>query len=1045
MLKKQSFSPPVLKGIRRTILIVLFLFAASIAINAQKVEIRGKVLSGIDNEPLIGVSVFEKGTTNGVVTDLDGFFKLSVKQGGTVELRYVGFSTYEFIAQPDHGTYNVVMKSVSNTIDELVVVGYGIQKKSVMSSAVSKVTSDQLNFGNPTNVSNALKGKVSGVMITSESGQPGSSSKIRIRGIGTVNNSDPLYIVDGLPSDNGIDNINPTDIESIEILKDAASAAIYGARGANGVVLVTTKNGKNGKVSVNYEFTYGIQNPDKKLNLLSSKDYQTLINEMASNSGKSPYFQNESSINTDWQDVVKNSNAPIVNHKLSVSGGSERSNYYISMGYLSQEGIFGKGYSDYSRINFHLNYNNTILDVKDRNWLNRIKFGAILSFSKSEVKGTSIGNSEVGGIMASIDMLPPTEPVYQTDENTLAQYNITYPNHVVSPDGRVYNIIEMRELVNPLADLQVNHNQRSIPISHTYNFSLNIDLLPGLTYKTTYGLDYNTNTVRRSIPVYELNATSKNSSSKVQNDKSDSEFWQWENILSYNNKFGLHNFGAMLGTSMSSLHSEYLGGADYDLLSTDIDKAYIGTATAAEELSQIWGGASDHKMASVFGRLNYNYDEKYLLEVVVRRDGSSNFSHNNQYAVFPSVSAGWVMTQEKFMNNRPKWFDYAKLRLSWGQNGNENIGAFQYTTMMSQGKNAVIAGKVYTGMLPSGYSNSDLKWETSEQTDLGLDLRFLKSSLTFSVDYYQKRTKDMLLWKPIPLYTSYSGMTVNAGSVKNSGVEFEASYRTHIKKLNLGFVANASYLKNEVTDQGNDKTGIDGITGGMGGQVTYSQNGHPYGFFYGYVHDGIFQNQAEIDNYKTEDGKLKQPNAKPGDIRFKDLDGINGIDANDRTQIGNPIPDWTYGFTFNMDYKGFDFTSFFQGTIGNDIYKLYRRSNVALGNFESFWMKRWHGEGTSNWVPRIVEGDNNNYQISDFFVQKGSYLRLKVAQLGYTLPKHLTTRYGIQKLRFFVQGENIFTLTGYDGYDPEVGTRNGLDSGTYPQARTFTFGVDLVL
>lgn len=1030
-------------GVHRRALLSFLCLLLTMGLQAQEVKISGHVRSASDGEPLVGVSVALAGRAGGSVTDIDGNYTLAARVGDRLVFSYVGFMPAEAKVVSGKTVYDMALREDAKSLEEVVVVGYGVQRKSVLTSAVSRVTGDELDKGSPTNIENALKGKVSGVMITSESGQPGASSKVRIRGVGTVNNSEPLYIVDGMPSESGIDNLNPADIESVEILKDAASAAIYGARGANGVVLVTTKSGRTGKVSVNYEVSYGIQNPDKHLDLLGSKDYQMLINEMATNSGKGAYFARPVSVDTDWQKAVRNDNAPIVRHKLAVCGGSDRQTFYLSLGYIDQEGIFGKGYTGYSRTNFRLNYSNVLLDTQSRNWLNRIQMGAIVSHSRAKLKGSTIGNSEVGGLMASLNMLPPTEPVYQTDADVLSTYDLTYPNHVVAPDGRAYNIIEMREIVNPLADLQVNHNQVNIPVTHSYNFNVDFSLLPGLKLKTTFGLSYRNATTRRVVPAYELNATSKNATSSVQNDKSDSRFWQWENVLSYNKAFGLHGLGALVGTSMSAYHHDWLGGSDFNLLSTALSKGYIDTATAPDEDSRIWGSAGDHRMASLFTRLNYNYAEKYLAEVVVRRDGSSNFSRAHQYATFPSVSLGWVISKERFMESLSSWLDFAKLRLSWGQNGNENIGAFQYTTMMAQGKNAVIDGKVYTGMLPAGYSNAELKWETSEQTDLGLDLYFFKRALTFSVDYFVKTTKDMLLWKPIPLYTSYGGMTVNGGKVRNEGVEMELGYKFGSGDFRFGLTANASYIKNKVVDQGNDRTGIDGITGGMGGQVTYSENGRPYGFFYGYQTLGVFQNQSEIDNYKTPDGVVCQPGAKPGDLKFRDRDGKNGVDANDRTMIGNPIPEWTYGLTLNASWRGWDATAFVQGTIGNDIYKLYRRSNVALGNFEKMWLNRWHGEGTSNTVPRIVEGDNNNYQISDFFVQDGSYLRLKVAQIGYTLPETMTRRWGVEKLRLFLQGENLFTITGYDGYDPEVGTRNGLDSGTYPQARVLTVGASI--
>lgn len=1032
---------------RKRVLLLLCILSCTLQLFAQQINVQGVVYDP-SGETVPGANVSMKSNPAvGTVTDIDGNFSLKASVGDVLVFTFIGYEPIEYKLTAADTNLKVRFTDSSELLDEVVVVGYGVQKKSVLSSAVSRVTSEELDKGNPTNIQNALKGKVSGVQIISNSGQPGAESKIRIRGTGTVNNSDPLYIVDGMPSESGISHLNPSDIESIEVLKDAASAAIYGARGANGVVLITTKKGTKGKATLNYEFTYGIQNPSKKVDLLGSADYQMLMNEMAANAGKDPYFPTVSSVNTDWQKELQNKNAPIMNHKVSLSGGTDNSTYYASFGYVKQEGIYAKGHADYERYNVRLNYNNVLLDTKSRNWLNKISFGAIASYSKSIQTGNTIGNSEAAGLITSMNMLPPTEPVYQTDPAILEQYAVTYPNHVIAPNGLAYNIIEMREITNPLAAMQVSHNQRTMPQNFGANFNLDVDLLPGLKFKTTYGAEWVFNSIKNVTPVYELNATSKNATSKVEDKKRESSYWQWENVLSYTKSFGRHNIGALFGTSMSSYHYSNLEAEDYNLLVVDIDKGYIDTATAPEEQSKVWGGAEDHRIASVFGRINYNYDEKYLFEAVVRRDGSSNFSREHQYATFPSVSLGWVLTREKFMENRPSWLDFAKIRLSWGQNGNERIGSFAYTSMMSQGKNAVINGKVYTGMLPRGYANADLKWETSEQTDLGIDLRFFNSALTFSADYFVKKTKDMLLSMPIPLYTSYGSMTVNSGTVKNEGIEFEASYRFKVGEVNLGINGNASYVKNTVTDQGPDRVGLNNIGGGMGGQVSWRENGRPYGFFYGYLHDGIFQNQQEIDNYTYVDSNGKthliQPNAKLGDIRFKDLDGKNGLNGDDRTMIGKPNPDWTYGFTLSADWKGLDFSAFFQGSIGNDIYKLYRRSNVTFGNYDKSWLNRWHGEGTSNWVPRVIDGDNNNYQVSNFFVEDGSYMRLKVLQIGYSLPGQMLQRVGVKGLRFFVQGENLFTITNYSGYDPEVGTRDGFDGGTYPQARTYTIGANI--
>ncbi len=1037
----KSNSWPIASRIIACMVIVVF---NCLSITAQNnIKIHGTVTSATDGSPLVGVNIVQKGTSYGSITDMDGNYSLTVPDGSELDVTYIGFITQHVKINRGKNVYDLNLVEDTKTLEEVVVVGYGVQKKSVITAAISRVNSNDLDLEKPTTVQNAMKGKVSGVQITSNSGAPGGDAKIRIRGIGTVNDSDPLYVIDGMPSSNGINYLNPSDIESIEILKDAASAAIYGARGANGVVLVNTKAGKSGKATFNYEFSYGIQNPSKKVDLMDSKEYQAMMNEMGSNAGRGNnfYFATPSSVDTDWQDAITYHNAPLVNHRFSVNGGNDHSSYYASFGIVSQSGIFAKGYADYQRYNARLNYSNTLLDTKSRNWLNKIVFGAKVSYSRSKYTGSNIGNSESGGLLSSINMLPPTEAIYQTDPDKLAEYDLVYPNHVTDDSGRVYNIINMREVVNPLAMLKARNNQERIPQIFNGNFDLNFTLLPGLTFKTTADFEWGFNSDRSITPAYELNSDQKNASSSVYNSLSESYTWQWENMLQYNRAFGKHNIGALLGTTLSSNFYHDINGTRYDLIDFTMDKGFLDVSGAPEgdERARVHGGASDHKLASVFGRLSYNYDEKYMVEGTVRRDGSSNFGKNNQYAVFPSISAGWVVTRESFMTNRPSWFDFAKVRASWGQNGNENIGAFGYTSLIQTGDyRAVIDNKVMQGAKPSGYSNPNLKWETSEQTDLGIDFRLFQS-FSLSIDYFDKKTKDMLCWVGLPDYAGYASILTNKGTVSNKGWEFDASYKFKVGEVNLGIGANASYVKNTVTDQGDSDipVSIDGIGGGLGGAVTWRANGEPYGFFYGYVHDGIFQNQAEVD-------ASKQENAQVGGIRWKDLDGKPGITGDDRTNIGNPNPDWTYGFTINADWKNFDFNAFFQGVQGNEIYRLYRRGNVTFGNWDKTWLNRWHGEGTSNWMPQIVEGgQNGTNDVSNLYVEDGSYLRLKVLQLGYTLPKSLTQKVFINRLRFFLQAENLFTLTKYKGYDPEVGTRNGFDGGTYPQARTWTMGVNV--
>ena len=1012
----------------------------------NEVNLKGVVYDHI-GETVPGANAYIKSRPHiGVATDIDGNFQLKASPGEVIVFTFVGYENIEYPVTKEENNLSIRFTDTSQQLDEIVVVGYGIQKKSVMSSSVSRVTSADLDKGNPTNVQNALKGKVSGVTIISESGQPGSDSKIRIRGVGTVNDSNPLYIVDGMPSSNGINFLNPSDIESIEILKDAASAAIYGARGANGVILVTTKQGtKAAKAAISYEFTYGFQNPERKVDLMNSREYQMMMNEMADNtpSLERPFPQ-PSTIDTDWQKELTYTNAPVINHKISVSGGGEQSTYYASFGILDQDGVYAKGYSNYKRYNARLNYKTTLIN-ENRKWLSKVTLGSILSYSRTERTGTTISNSEAGGLIASMNMLPPTSPIYQEDPTRLEEYKLLYPNYVVAPNGKAFNIMEVG-MSNPFADMQVNNNQERIPQIFGTNFSLDFDLFPGLKYKTTYGLDWYFGSNRRVWPVYELSATNKNANSRVENTRDESLTWQWENILSYGTSIGLHNFDVLAGTSMMSYKYSSLKGTDYDLLVVDMDKGYINIATADRSMERTEGSASDHRIASTFARLNYNYDEKYLLEGVLRRDGSSNFGKDHKYAIFPSVSVGWVLTRENFMADRLSWMEFAKLRASWGQNGNEKIGAFGYTSIMSMGSNAVAGGKVYTGAKTSGYVNPDLKWETSEQIDIGFDLRMFKNALTFSFDYFNKKTKDMLLNVALPEYTGFYSMKVNQGTVKNEGFEFEASYRFNIQKVRIGLSANASYVENIVTDQGDGRSELEWLGGGLGGAVTWRENDKPYGFFYGYVHDGIFQNWDEVNSYVTKDGKLKQPYAQPGDVRWKDLDGENGITGDDRTMIGDPNPNWTFGFTLTTEWNNFDFNALFQGVAGNEIYKFYRRANVANANWEKYWLGRWHGEGTSNWLPHVVGGDpgNNTTRVSDMFIEDGSYLRLKVVQLGYTLPQHLVRKAYIQRLRLFLQGENLYTFTGFTGLDPEVGTRNGFDGGTHPQARTFTIGANIV-
>lgn len=1014
----------------------------------QKSKITGVVMDAATGETIIGVNIKVKGGTAGAITALDGSFSLEVEPNAVLEVSYIGYVSQE-IPVSGKRNFSILLQEDSKTLEEVVVVGYGVQKKSVVTAAISKVSADDLALGNPSNIQNAMKGKVSGVQIIANSGAPGSSSKIRIRGTGTVNNSDPLFIIDGMTSEDGIDDMNPNDIESIEILKDAASAAIYGARGANGVILVTTKKGSNVKPAITYDVSYGFARSAKKLDLMNSEEYKMMLTDMATNEGWSTpkYVDMGSKYNTDWQDELMGKTAVTANHKISLSGGNERGTYYLSFGYLDQEGIIAKDYSNYRRWNARLNNTYNVFNVTTRDYLNKLSVGSNISYSRAYSRGIS-NNNEKGGIISSMTMLAPTEYVYETDPTEIARYENSYPNFVKAKDGRVYKIIELRELGNPYAVMETLNNSRDLWQKFSGNFNGELTLLKGLKFRTSINLDWFFGSQRGYTPPYYIANAQQNTVSKVNDRKSESFKWQFENVLSYERSFGNHNLSVIAGTSAESRLFTDLYGEDTGLMTYDLDKAYIDYASGDRNAERVTGDAREHKMASMFARLNYNYKEKYMFETTVRRDGSSNFATNNKFAVFPSVSLGWTVTNEDFMKNRPSWLSFMKIRASWGQNGNENIGAFGYVSMMATGANAAL-GKgtdefIVTGINAAGLANTELKWETSEQIDLGLDLRFFDGALSFTADYFDKKTKDMLLWTDIPTVTGYRRMMSNQGTMSNKGVEFELSYKTKIGQVNTQVSGNASYVKNNVTDRGAGRSELSGEGTGIGG-ISYAETGRPFGYFYGYVHEGIFQNQAEIDAYKNKDGQPMQPQAHPGDIRFKDVDGNGYLNAEDRTNIGDPNPDWTYGFSLALEWKGLDFNAFFQGVAGNQVYNLNRRPNIPQANWDRKWLGRWHGEGTSEWWPRITDSDvnQNTTRVSNLFIEDGDYLRLKALQIGYTLPTKLTQQFFVQKLRFYVLCENLFTITNYTGYDPEIGNRYGIDFGNYPQARTFNFGAIL--
>ena len=1036
-------------------LLLLFLFSlVSIGAYAQ-VKVEGSVFDETDN-PLIGVSVFTEGRKTGTVTNADGHFTIMVPNANSyLTFSYVGYMTQK-VQLKGKKILKIVMKEDAELLDEVVVVGYGVQKKSVVTASIAKVSADDLSASSPVRVDNALKGLASGVTVTSASGQPGAAAQIRVRGVGTINNSDPLYIVDGMPIEGGLDYLNPNDIQSIEVLKDAASGAVYGARAANGVILVTTKSGKEGRTKVTYDFSYGWQSAWKKRDVLNATEYATMMNEGAINAGLAPTYADPASygVGTNWQKEVFNDNAPVMSHQVSVSGASEKVSYLLSLGYYTQDGIVGGNFdrSNYERLTLRSNNQYVVFDEsKNRNWLNNLKITSNLSYARIKSKGIEANSTWGSPLGSALSMSPMLSP-YVDGEQEKAQldYLSGQADYVkqYGPNGKLLMVPvafgNYQEMNNPIANLLLPGDKNW---SHKFvaNFSAELQLWDNLKFKTSYGVDLAFWGKDGYTPIYYLRNGQSQTFSSAYSEKRDGTVWQLENVLMYDKTIDKHSFSVILGQSAKKTSGSFLTGSRNHI--TNYNRPYIDASTGlSENGDRNSTGAPTVKatLASMFARLSYNYDERYMFQFTIRRDGSSRFGSNNHYATFPSFSAGWNLTNENFMKARPEWLTNTKIRFSWGKNGNENIGNFQYIALTSSGNNAIFGNgeNVVIGVKPSQLANPDLKWEESEQYDGGIDFGFFNNALTFSADYYVKKTNGMLMTMSLPAYVGEAIPMGNVGSMKNSGLELEAAYKFKVSDWNFRVGGNLSYLKNELIEYGNEAgwANLDGFQGT--GTISRAQNGKPFPYFYGYKTDGVLQNQAEADAYNGKYGTA----LVPGDVRYVDVDKDGAITEDDRTDIGKGMPDWTYGFNINVAWKDFDLSMMWQGTIGNDIYDATRRIDAISSNLPSWMLNRWTGEGTSNRIPRYVQGDGYNWQSSDLLVYDGSYLRLKNIQLGYTFPKSLTRKVFVSSLRVYVAAENLLTFTKYHGFDPEIssgGTSLGIDYGVYPQARTWTVGFNL--
>lgn len=1005
------------------------------SVTIQTWKITGKITDDL-NQPLPGANIIEKGTTNGTQTDFDGNFTLNLlNKNASLIVSYIGFITQE-VSVSNKTDIAIILKEDTQSLEEIVLVGYGIQKKALVTGASVQVNGDDLAKMNTANAVQALQGQTPGVQITSTSGQPGESLSVVIRGVGSTAGSSPLYVVDGILTGD-ISYLNNSDVESISILKDAASAAIYGSQASNGVILVTTKQGKRGQsAQITFDQFYGIQSVARKVDLLNTTEYAILVNEAAMNSGKNPYFTNAEIANlgkgTNWMDEMFVDNAATENYSVGVTGGSNSSIYSASLSYFGQEGVVGgKDLSNYERYNFRFNSEHKLYN-------DIVTFGENLSFAYINKNGIGVGD-QYNNSLRSAFKVSPLLPMYDSQGN---YYN-------TSSDSAPW----ISGTSNPYAEMLYNNQNESNNQKLLGNVYLQIEPIKNLTFKTTLGLDYYAGEGHSYRPIYELSIYSNQIQDNTSQSMNKGKSLTWDNLLTY--KFDIaenHHFETMVGSSSINFDGTYINGSNVNNVLGGLNYAWLNNTTNSDgsPLMSVGGGKSENKKMSYFGRLNYNFREKYLINATMRADGSSNFHPDNQWGYFPSVSAGWIVSNENFLDNNNA-LNFFKIRASWGQVGNQNIDAFQFlapiktsTTNYNFGNEE---GVLTPGAYPNRLPNKDLKWETSEQINLGFDAKIFKNTLNVNFDWYRKTNKDWLIVAPILATAGADAPFINGGNVVNTGVELALSYNNNIGDFNFSIAANGAYNKNEV---GAIPT-ADGIIHGKTNQLYdnapefyRSEDGFPLWYFWGYETAGVFQTQQQINDYGI------QPNAAPGDIIYNDINQDGKITDADKKMIGDPNPDVAYGFAISGNYKALDFSISANGVAGNQLVQSYRNPGV-FGNYTSAILSRWHGEGTSNTTPRVTEDGKNFSQFSDLYVQDGDFLRISNFTLGLDLAKIKTTKPLFAKeLRVYLSVLNLYTFTKYDGMDPEVGfgtggTSSGVDIGYYPRPRTFMMGLNVKL
>jgi TonB-linked SusC/RagA family outer membrane protein len=1033
---------------------------------AQSREITGKIFSQT-NEPLANATIIVKGTSVSTITQTDGSFRISVPSGSnTLVISYQGMLSQEVSVTDSKALSITLVQSASANLDEVIVIGYGTQKKSVVTGAISSVRAADLESQPVTRIEQALQGRTSGLTISTNSGQPGASSTVRLRGFTSFGNgkNEPLWVVDGVVVDNGgVGYLNQDDIESIEVLKDGASAAIYGTRAAAGVILITTKKGKSGAMRINYSGFYGVQSPVKKLDVLNGEQYATLRNQALVAAGQAPAFANPAQFGkgTDWQEEVFNRSAPKQNHEFSVSGGSDKMTYFTSFGYNTIEGVVASDVSKWKRLNFRMN-----TSFKPAKW---ISFGENLGYSHAKNSGIGEVNREFGGIISSAINLDPTTPPIITDPVAQAAYVPTSPTNLAAATrqrstGLLYGISPyvLQEMKNPLAMIQNRLGNYGWDHNIVGNAYVDINPIKGLTIHSSLGTKLAFYGSESFTPVAFYNTATAINQSNLTRAENYVFNWNFETTASYNRVFGNHNVTLLAGMGEYKDGNARGSTAVYlNIPATTFQEAsFRFNALPANRQNSSGSDGTDHRINSIFSRLQYNYADKYLLSALIRRDGSSRFGSNHKFGYFPSVSLGWVPTLENFF---PKGnvLTNLKIRASYGVTGNDGIGDFAFVPLVGAGGQRNYSfgttETVYIGYSPAAPANPDLKWEETSQIDLGFDA-VLFNSLTLTMDVYKKKTKGILQNPPIPGYAGYGSFAQNVADIENKGLEIELGYRKRLGEFNLGINGNISFYKNNVTKllPGALFLEDNSATFQNMGNITRTQLGQAYQRFYGYKVVGIFQTQAEVDAYLGADRVTKlQPNAKPGDFKFANLKNDNVINPDDRDYLGNPNPTVSYGLTVNLGYKNFDFIVFGGGSGGNQIFQGLRRLDIAAANYQTKYLDTWTATNTDAKLPRVVNGDpNGNYsKFTDIYLESGNFFKLRTMQLGYTFDRNMTKKWGMQRLRVYVLAENLFTITKYSGYDPEIGVspdsgggaQFGIDRGFYVPARGFLVGLNIGL